>query len=58
MKEVFPNEKIKVITESTKKQLWEIETLKRTGELTVAEAEEYKQIILDVLCLQQDDPCA
>lgn len=58
MKECFPHEKIKVIAESTKKQLREIEFLKRSGEISHQEAEEYQQIIIEVLELQKDAFCA
>ena len=58
MKECFPHEKIKVIAESTKKQLWEIEHFKQSGEMTQQEAEEYTKIILDVLFLQREGFCA
>lgn len=58
MKETFPHEKIKVITESTKKQLKEIEVMCKSGELTPREAKEYQQLVIDVLFLQKESFCA
>jgi hypothetical protein len=58
MKETFPHEKIKVIAESTKKQLKELELMRKSGEISHREADEYQRLVLDVLFLQKDAFCA
>lgn len=58
MKECFPHEKIKVITESTKKQLKEIELMRKSGDISHQEAQEYQALIIEVLFLQKDAFCA
>lgn len=58
MKECFPHEKIKIIAESTRKQLKELEMMKKTGDITHQEAEEYQQLVIEVLFLQQEAFCA
>ncbi len=58
MKEIFPHEKIKVIAESTRKQLKELEIMRKSGEISHHEADEYQKLVIDVLFMQKDTFCA
>lgn len=58
MLEPIHHDKIRIIKESTEKQLLEIAELKKSGAINEDEAETFQEIIIDVLEMQKATFCA
>lgn len=58
MQNFVSQEKIRIIQESTEKQLLELEILKKTGAMDAIEADKYKKIIIEVFIMQKETLCA
>jgi hypothetical protein len=54
MKELLLQEKFKIIEEATHKQILELDELSRLGIINPEEAENYQQIVIEVLKIQSE----